>query len=318
MILAISSEHQYSLRRHLEHASSVHPIEFVDSTADLPMRGQIAARQGDDVEMIIVATDSWKSKIAIEMARHQWPGAVVAALLCSSMGEWDLDKLWPVVNERLDWLEQGVIDHFFVADREIERVLKDRRITDLPQVLDLKTYKKSQDAKALRDSPSHTFGILSHDRPRKNMANQLAGISMIGLDAATYHLEPHNIKWAQRLGLDLRVLEGGSHDQHLENLRSIRVGCQVTYSESFNYTAAEYVMHRIPVVVGPSVWWAPKWMKVQNPDGAISIARCLDEALSWDEQHLEDAHDHLIACNDQQRVRLHVNLQRAIDPEGAV
>ncbi len=123
------------------------------------------------------------------------------------------------------------------------------------------------------------IGIISDcSRPRKNIANQLIAAKLIShelenVEVHTKNLQQHHGRFAQRIGLDLYNSKmNDSHDSFLDWMSTFHLGLEVSYTEAFNYQAAEYMLMGIPVVVGPTVDWAHSVNIVPSPDSPVQIA----------------------------------------------
>lgn len=53
------------------------------------------------------------------------------------------------------------------------------------------------------------------------------------------------------------------HEEFLKLVRHMDMGLQVSFSESFNITAADFVSQGVPVVVSSEIQWASSWFKAE-------------------------------------------------------
>jgi hypothetical protein len=53
-----------------------------------------------------------------------------------------------------------------------------------------------------------------------------------------------------------------THDEFLETISKMDLGCQVSFSESFNIVSADFVQAGVPIVVSDDIEWMPKLLKV--------------------------------------------------------
>lgn len=68
------------------------------------------------------------------------------------------------------------------------------------------------------------------------------------------------------------------HEEFMKLLKTLDIGMQVTFSETFNIVAADMVASRIPVVVSPEVFWAPYWVKC-DPTNCEAIVKTITNVL---------------------------------------
>lgn len=61
-----------------------------------------------------------------------------------------------------------------------------------------------------------------------------------------------------------------THADFIRVIRKMNVGMQVSYSETFNIVAADFVNSNIPVVVSPEIFWVADWYKA-DPNSVNDI-----------------------------------------------
>lgn len=91
-----------------------------------------------------------------------------------------------------------------------------------------------------------------------------------------------------------------THKEFMRLVEHMDIGLQVSYTESFNIVAADFLQAGIPIVTSPAVAWTPKtWWA--NPDSIDSICREMDWWLQMDTQYvdnlLQQGEDHLRIYN---------------------
>lgn len=64
------------------------------------------------------------------------------------------------------------------------------------------------------------------------------------------------------------------HNEFLGLVRTMDLGMQVSFSETFNIVAADFVSQNVPLIVSPDIEWMPKLFKA-NPNCADSMVRKL-------------------------------------------
>lgn len=61
-------------------------------------------------------------------------------------------------------------------------------------------------------------------------------------------------------------------DEFIKLIGKMDLVIQVSYTESFNMVTADAISQRVPVVVSPPIYWAPRQWK-SDPDNAMNVAR---------------------------------------------
>lgn len=75
-------------------------------------------------------------------------------------------------------------------------------------------------------------------------------------------------------GHELVEHEWLSHEDFLELVKTMEIGMQVSFSESFNIVAADFVVKNVPIVVSHDIDWLPDMAKA-NPESTDSIVNAL-------------------------------------------
>jgi hypothetical protein len=68
-----------------------------------------------------------------------------------------------------------------------------------------------------------------------------------------------------------------SHDKFIALVKTMDMGMQVSFSESFNIIAADFVSNNVPIVVSPDVTWMPSSTKA-DPNSTEDIVNKLKRA----------------------------------------
>jgi hypothetical protein len=69
-----------------------------------------------------------------------------------------------------------------------------------------------------------------------------------------------------------------SHDDFMQLVRTMHAGLQVSYTETFNIVAADFVYSGVPIVVSEEIDWMPRYA-MADPNDSEDIARKLHEVL---------------------------------------
>lgn len=77
------------------------------------------------------------------------------------------------------------------------------------------------------------------------------------------------------------VLHGWmKHEDFLRLASKMDIGLQVSYSESFNIVAADFVYSKIPIVVSKEIDWMPNVCQVADPNDMLAIADHIELLLN--------------------------------------
>lgn len=133
------------------------------------------------------------------------------------------------------------------------------------------------------------IGIFCAMRPFKNIITQAGAAVSIG-EKLNVPVEIHIITGREEMGGHTvvnslkQMFDGISkekakiieypwlcHNDFLELISKMHIGLQVTYTESFNIIAADFLSQNKPVMVSPSVAYLPNWIGL-NPDNLENIA----------------------------------------------
>jgi hypothetical protein len=203
----------------------------------------------------------------------------VGVLFCSPLAQahvvpssqnGDLDSLLRYVN----MLKSGDIDYLFVASCQLETLFQNEKIIYLPAPLHLSGYQISKERKGIG-----FFGTMDK---HKNLATMFGAIKYSKI------LDPLIITGSEKISMcnffsnlfDMKnIIVYPRLPKHslLDMMSKVKLGIQIGFSESFNYTTWELAMLEVPSVVGPSIWWyaSDKELKeycvVSNLDDPILI-----------------------------------------------
>lgn len=133
------------------------------------------------------------------------------------------------------------------------------------------------------------IGIFCAMRPFKNVITQAGAAVSIG-EKMNVPVEVHIITGREEMGghtvvNSLKQMFNGispdkaklieypwmSHNDFLKLISNMHIGLQVTYTESFNIVAADFLSQNKPIMVSPSVTYLPNWWGL-DPDNLENIA----------------------------------------------
>jgi len=77
-----------------------------------------------------------------------------------------------------------------------------------------------------------------------------------------------------------------SHDKFIKLIKTMDLGMQVSFSETFNIVTADFVWNEIPVVVSPEMTWLPDQVKA-SPTSIDSIIDVMENYFKSENKNLE-------------------------------
>lgn len=69
------------------------------------------------------------------------------------------------------------------------------------------------------------------------------------------------------------------HDDFVHVVKQMDMGCQVSFTETFNIVAADFSHYDIPLIVSEQVKWMPWWTKVRDANSTNQICKAMK--LAW-------------------------------------
>jgi hypothetical protein len=270
------------------------------------MRAGLEERLLPKADLYIVSGPQFKE--TCELIRGQQPRAKIALLFVSATGQYEMENEWRYVSERLRYVEQGKADYFFSGEHDLENLIKEPYIKQLPQCMPYGDYQSWFD-----DVDETAIGFLNTRRVKKNAYNCLAGIGlyMAKHPECTLHMvgnpNGEQLEWLWRIGL-LSKFKIESHpfmenDAFIQLVARMGVGVECSWSESFNYIAAQYVLQGRPCLTSQAIPWSPYtwWANPNSPEsicdylGLVSQAS-LAERRSAYEMLIETLDENIAIC----------------------
>lgn len=207
-------------------------------------------------------------------------------VFCSPLGQASCNSgELPILRELLKMLADPKIalSYLFCTDQSMARVLSftHKNVKHLPVVSDFEgifaPFPKRQ-------------GLLligNNLRTSRNFVNQLAGIKYaqqkVEFEVNSYGM-PHNAYYFFQDLFDIK--NWSNHEDHITEKEKQRIvatsllGCQITYSDSFNIAAYESAMCHIPCLTNYSLHWIPESLKVAKLDDPDHIGHAIASHLS--------------------------------------
>lgn len=268
-------------------------LEFVCGTKHIPWEEFRAA----DADLIIVCGIGEIDLLKLG-ARFLSPKKVkIGVLFCSPLAQahvvptspnGDLDSLLRYVY----MLKSGDIDYIFLASEQLSTVFNNEKIIYLPAPLPQwgKNFEISKDRKGIG-----FFGTM--DR-HKNLATMFGAIKYSKIEdplIITGHEKISMCEFFSNL-FDMEniiVHPRLPKQQLLEVMSKVKLGIQIGFSESFNYTAWELAMLNVPSVVSPSIYWYASNKELNafcvpsNLDNVVLIGEMIKDIYNNDSAYYE-------------------------------
>ena len=205
-------------------------------------------------------------------------GIKTGLLFCSPFGQADLCGEGKILMKTFDMVGLGHINYLFTGDLAFAEVLKkfmgNNRVHWLPQTLNTHSFK-------LITKPNNKIGLFCSPNPNKNILNQLVAVSLV----EDHHLVTNALtdkfrRLANEFNINYDRYDWLSDVDYQKIISSVGVGLQMSWSEAFDYVAAEMSLQGIPVVTGSTIYWNLPELKVVDSDNPLMIKKALDFCLS--------------------------------------
>lgn len=216
----------------------------------------------------------------IDLLRLRKKGRKIGVLFCSPLAQahvvpsspnGDLDALLRYKN----MLGSGDIDYIFLLSERLTYLFKNEKIIYLPPALQWENFPISKERRGI--------GYFGTADKHKNLATMFGAIKYSGIG------DPFIITGQEKTQMcsffsnlfDMKNIVLYSRlprPQLLDVMSKVKLGIQIGFSESFNYTTWELAMLNVPSIVGPSINWyignnlyLKRYCMVENLDDLIEI-----------------------------------------------
>jgi len=235
-------------------------------------------------------------------------------LYCSPFGQTDLCNEHGSLKQAINLLMFGQIDYLFTGEEYMAEFLRNKLKTDkvlwLPQTIDYKEINLDESTK-----DGNKLGLFCNSNPNKNILNQVVAASVVGKKLVTNALTTIMSSIANEFSVDYEMTGWLNDEEYLKKMVSVDVGLQVSWSESFDYVAAEMSLRGIPVVTGKTISWNHPELIVDNNDDAEEISIKLKKAfnqLKTNDKYKEDVRANIIKELDCRSKIAKENLEKVL------
>ena len=181
---------------------------------------------------------------------------------------------------------------------DISRTL-DIQVALLPNVYDPVPAGSSQSKRTTKPSSEINIGCFGALRPLKNHMNQAVAAVLFADQLGqklNFHINGTRVEQAGNQPLKnlqsffacqskhaLVEHKWIEHPQFLDLVSTMDLGMQVSYTESFNIVACDFVHENIPIVVSPDIEWAPS-LFASDPNSTTDIVAKM--SVAWAGRHI--------------------------------
>jgi len=213
----------------------------------------------------------------VDLLRLRKKGKKIGVLFCSPLAQahvvpsslnGDLDALLRYKN----MLKSGDIDYIFLLSKELANLFNNERIIYLPPALEWENFPvtKIEDRKGIG-----YFGTMDK---HKNLATMFGAFKYSGI------VDPFIITGQEKTQMcsffsnlfdmkNIILYSRLQRQQLLDVMSKVKLGIQIGFSESFNYSTWELAMLGVPSIVGPSI----NWYAGEEPLKEYCMVRNLDD-----------------------------------------
>jgi len=219
----------------------------------------------------------------IDLLRLRKKGRKIGVLFCSPLAQahvvpsslnGDLDALLRYKN----MLKSGDIDYIFLLSERLTYLFKNEKIIYLPPALQWDLQPKN--SFNVEDRKSICFFGTSDKH--KNLATMFGAIKYSSVEDPFVITGQEKVQMCQFFAnlfdmKNITLYPRLQRQQLLDLMNTVRLGIQISFSESFNYSTWELAMLSIPSVVSPSISWyvedstLKKFCFIENLDNPILI-----------------------------------------------
>jgi hypothetical protein len=235
-----------------------------------------------DVKVVIFG-GAWNADYARINADCKNKRIRTGLLFCSPFGQATLSNEIPCFNQAYELLRNRTIDYLFTGTKEMADLYKDERIIYLPQTLDYEAFLKKTD-KINPEINKECVGLFCSKAVHKNIPNQLMSLKRTKYHLFTNALDAFNVQFALHNNIRYTNFDWLDEDNYYSLLKSIPVHLQCSFSEAFDYVAAETLLLERPILVGPSISWIKdSSLVVNNIDNPFEIKQAIERLMNtWE------------------------------------
>ena len=222
-----------------------------------------------------------------------------------------IHSLWSFLSQEgmaLTWLNgYRFIDfpHFYLAPnteemtQDISDILKLNSVY-LPNIYCPPKYPKQKIGK--KNKNEIHIGCFGAVRPLKNVFTQAIAAVKFADDLQLnlhFHINGYRIEqWGEQNFKNIQALFDGQEQHYLIKhtwlshkdfntlVRQMDMGMQISFSETFNIVAADFVFNKVRIVVSEDISWAPDTIKAYTPNSIKNIVEKMGEIHSASKRQL--------------------------------
>jgi len=203
-------------------------------------------------------------------------GVRTGLLHCSPFGQTDLCSEIQYLNHAISLLNNKKLDIVFTGTKEMADVMGSKFVF-LPQTMDYSSFINAELDQ--HDSFINLFNVCGIN---KNALNQVLACKLAGKVVVTNSCGQDSdiTHFMNRVGVKYFSHSWLNDEDYLRVLKSCRIGLQCSWSEAFDYVAAELSCLGIPVLTSSCVSWNLPELIVNNVDSPFEILTKINSCLS--------------------------------------
>jgi glycosyltransferase involved in cell wall biosynthesis len=237
---------------------------------------ELLAKSLDDIDFIIMGggfCDSYDQLNDFALKK----GIKTSILHCSPFGQSAINNETRFLNFNKSLLESGSLSVVFTGDQAMADAMGPKWHW-LPQTMDT-----AEISKIPLTQNKDFVGMFNSSGLNKNPLNQMVAVKLAKKFLVTNGFDSGSefIHFANKISLPYTNYGWLKLEEYHRVLAQCQIGLQCSWSESFDYVAAEMSAMGIPVITGPTIYWNHPSLIVKNIDDPFEIAlKLVDEPPS--------------------------------------
>lgn len=226
----------------------------------------------NDIKLVIMG-GCWNSDYEIINKFANTKGIKTAILFCSPLGQATINNELNHLNNLLSLLSSGKLSYLFLGHEYLADEIKDKNIIWLPQPFNIEKFNEKI-KKIKREVVPNSVGLFNSSGKHKNLLNQALAVKQLGKKLLINGLNNDSvlIHLLNKFNINYELYDWLNESEYFKLISSCEIGLQCSFSESFDYVAAEMSLMGVPVVTSPAVYWNIDELMAPLPDNPSNIA----------------------------------------------
>ena len=272
----------------------------------------------------------WDNNIKTIVQNVPRPQTRIGLIWCSPVTQIDLGGEIPRFLDVWQNVQNGLIKDLFVMIESDYHVLREANmnVSYLPLYMDEDQLSVVEPDLSIKEGQYLDCDLFCAPCSRKNILSQMIALSLFeGVKIhINYNPSPMSSLYiaASRIFASDRIMNHSwmNREQYLRTVAAMDFGCQITLSESFNYTAAEHMYFGVPVLMSvASPLSSAKEMKpliIENHNDMLEIKSKIHEIMfskKFRDEMSEICKEHVLRFNARSKTILIENLVEVFNKE---